>query len=455
VEIREVQDDASLAALAPAWRELHERSRSRNVYLGPEFISPWWSALGRVRGGAAERPGGLGRDSAAEGLRILTAYEDGRLVGLAPLQLQTVTVDGLPAPIRVLSFLGDVFITRYRDFLTEPGKGPEFCAAAWSHLCGDGGAGWDAVFLSGLQEESPTGQQSVEVLNRLAPAGLRHVRFKSMTEGGLTAENVKDARQDLRLAAAASNADPALRAELERQAAESPDAELLPALDRLSEAHPDLAPLVAGARARLKSRMQDLEYPYIALPPTWDDYKASLSRKTRAALRNDANQLARAGEVSYETIESGFDAGADFEDLVRLHRLMLGDGSLTLNEQTLAMQKAAIAACAGRGWLRLIFLRLAGARVGVIACFDHEGRRYAALLGRDPAVRGSLGILAITRAIEDAIARGLTDLDFGPGHVRYKERFTKTVRKVTNLLAKRDSVPMGLRDLAPRLSMFG
>lgn len=455
MEIREIQDDQEFATLAPAWRDLHLRSGTRNVYLGPEFLGPWWSALGRLRGGAAQRPGGLGGDSAAEGLRILAGIEQDRLVGLAPLQLLTVSVDGLAGPIRVLSFLGDVFITRYRDFLAEAGREADFCGAVWSHLCSDGAAGWDAVLLGGLHEESTTGQLSVDALNRLALPGLRHVRFKSMTQGGATPDNLKQARQDLRLAAVSRKTDKAQRSELESLAAEASDEQLPPALEALAAKHPEMAPFFADSRARLKSRLQDLEYPFVALPASWEAYKETLSRNTRDALRKDANQLARSGDVDYETVESNFDGGADFEDLVHLHRLMLGDASFTLNEQTLEMQKAAFLGCARRGWLRLIYLRLNRRRVAAIASFDFGERRYAALLGRDPSVRGSLGILAITRAIEDAISRGLTELDFGPGHVRYKERFTIGLRKVTNLLAKKDSVPLGLRDLAPRLAMFG
>lgn len=452
MEIREIRDDQGFADLAPAWRDLHTRSETRNVYLAHEFLHPWWAHLGRLRGGAADRPGGLGRDSEAIGVRIALGVEGDRVVGLAPFQYSNVTIDGLAEPVRVLSLLGDVFITRYRDFLVERGRDADFVGALWSHLCG-AGEEWDVVLLGGLHEESTAGQLSVEALNRLAPQGLRHVRFRSVTAGGPTEDNLKEAREDARLASASRATPDSLRPPLRGLADSTSDADLTSSLTAFAAANPSIAPVLERSIRRLRSPFQDMEYPYVALSGAWADYKASLTKNTRDSLR--LNPLTRLGEVDYEVVSEDFDVDAHFDDLVRLHHHIAGVDSMTLNARTVGAQKAILLGLARRGWLRLAFLRVNRRRIAAIVSFDGGDRRYVSLVGRDPETPGSPGLLMMANAIEDAMSAGMKEVDLGPGDIRYKQRFSHAVRKVTNLLVKRDTVGVGLRDFAPRLLMFG
>ena len=467
MQIEEVRDGQLFERLRQGWSELHARAGLANVYLAHEFVYTWWKHLGGLAGGCADRAGGLGRSSSAEGLRILVGTDGHRIVGVAPLQTLRVEVDGLPRPIRVLCLLGDVFLTRYRDFLVEAGREGEFVEAVWAHLCQENDPGWDAAFLGNLHEDSPTARLSAPALRRHGPPTLRQARFRSKIAGGLTPENLTDVRAALREAAASRKVPDAARSRLESLAGRltldaegttpelPPEAlarEILAALDAVQSDHPEARDFLQSPAGLLRARLVDLEYPYVALPRTWNDYKESLSGQTRRRLRRDVDKLARAGALSYETVGSDFDGAADFDDLARLHRHTAGEKSLTMNRQTLDMQREVLEACAARGWLRLSFLRLNGKRVAALACYDYRSHRYAALIGRDPSAPSSPGMVIIARAIEEAIGLGLRELDLGPGHVRYKQHLTRRVRRVNNLLVKKESVPLSIHDLALRLN---
>jgi hypothetical protein len=467
VQIEEVRDGQRFERLRQGWSELHARAGLSNVYLAHEFVYTWWKHLGGLQGGCADRAGGLGRSSSAESLRVLVGTDGNRIVGVAPLQTLRVEVDGLPRPIRVLCLLGDVFLTRYRDFLVEAGREGGFVEAVWAHLCQANDPAWDAAFLGNLHEDSPTARLSAAALQRHAPAALRHARFRSKIAGGLTPENLTDVRAALREAAASRKLPDAARSRLESLAGRltlaeegaapepPPEAfakEILAVLDEVQSQHPETREAVQGPAGLLRARLIDLEYPYVPLPSTWDDYKESLSGQTRRRLRRDVDKLARAGAVSYETVGTDFDGAAHFDDLARLHRCTVGERSLTMNLQTLDTQREVLEGCAARGWLSLSFLRLNGQRVAALACYDYGGRRYASLIGRDPSAPSSPGMVIIARAIEEAIALGLQELDLGPGHVRYKQHLTRSVRRANNLLVKKESVPLSIHDLAVRLN---
>lgn len=409
VTIQEVRDEARFEELRGAWSALHLRSEVSNIYLAPEFIHTWWKHLGALDPGSFGATGGLGQGSRGEGLRILVGTDGDQMVGVAPLQMLRVELEGFPEPLRVLALVGDVFLTRYRDVLAAPDRQRDFLDALWAHLSQGDDPGWDVVLLGNLPEESPTRRLSTAALQRHK---VRNASFRSKVAGSASPEDLREVTAD-----------------------------------RLATASERTARL-------LRDRLVDMEYPYVALPPTWEEYKAALSYRTRRTLQGDANKLARAGTITYECVGSEFDPVADFDDLVRLHRGILGESSVTLNPRTLEMQRELLAGCAARGWLRLFFLKVNAKRIAALACYDYRDRRYAALLGRDREAPASPGILIITHAIEDAITRGLRELDFGPGHVRYKQHLSRATRRVSNLLVKRDVVPLSLHDLAMKLHGF-
>ena len=123
---------------AGEWRDLNLRSRSGNMFLGPEWLEPWWKHFGE------------GRD-----LATLCVREGGRLIGLLPVFIETARLGGVE--VRRLAFLGDGDTgCDDLDLLSEPGREREViehCLARLVELP------WDVCDLDGLWRESFTALQ--------------------------------------------------------------------------------------------------------------------------------------------------------------------------------------------------------------------------------------------------------------------------------------------------------
>lgn len=130
-------DAAAFAAAREEWNGLLARSASDTVFLTWEWLVSWWEAYG---GGRA--------------LRLLAAREDGRLVGVAPLQERTVRSVG-PLRARALATLGDGSgDSDYLDWISERGREPDLVAAACAHLDADRSS-WDLLLVNEIPAGSP------------------------------------------------------------------------------------------------------------------------------------------------------------------------------------------------------------------------------------------------------------------------------------------------------------
>jgi CelD/BcsL family acetyltransferase involved in cellulose biosynthesis len=120
------------------WRALNDRARTGTMFLGPEWLLPWWRRFGE------------GREMASICLR-----EGGRLIGFLPLFLERVRLGGIE--VRRLAFLGDGETgCDYLDALAEPGREREVldhCLAKLVELP------WDLCDLDGLWREGFTALQ--------------------------------------------------------------------------------------------------------------------------------------------------------------------------------------------------------------------------------------------------------------------------------------------------------
>ena len=126
---------------APAtdeWRALNQRARAGTMFLGPEWLEPWWKHFG------------AGRE-----LATICVREGGRLIGLLPLFIERARLGGIE--LRRLAFLGDGQTgCDYLDVLAEPGREREVlerCLAKLIELP------WDLCDLDGLWRESFTALQ--------------------------------------------------------------------------------------------------------------------------------------------------------------------------------------------------------------------------------------------------------------------------------------------------------
>src|SRR3954467_2334783 len=95
LETRIVREVEQLAALGPSWSRLWQRCPNATVFQSPEWLLAWWRAFcpGEIMSATVER--------------------DGRLLGLAPLYLESGTAGGS------LLTLG-ISISDYVDVLIDP-----------------------------------------------------------------------------------------------------------------------------------------------------------------------------------------------------------------------------------------------------------------------------------------------------------------------------------------------
>ncbi len=127
------------------WEELLSRAPAANIFLTFDWLATWWRHYGQ-----------------AARLWILCAYEDGVLVGLAPLMIQERRLAGFLVYRRV-AFLGTGISDRL-DLLLTPGSERAVLTAIVTELRG---RRWDVVDLQEIPESSITAKVFPEVAESL------------------------------------------------------------------------------------------------------------------------------------------------------------------------------------------------------------------------------------------------------------------------------------------------
>jgi len=118
VSIRCVDTASELATLAAGWNAVLAKSRTRNPFLTFEWMSTWWDVFG-----------------ADDELSVLVAEEEGQILGIAPLYMETVR-HGPGIKIPQLSLLGDKTVgSDFLDLIVVEGREGDVVPAMLSHLC--------------------------------------------------------------------------------------------------------------------------------------------------------------------------------------------------------------------------------------------------------------------------------------------------------------------------------
>jgi CelD/BcsL family acetyltransferase involved in cellulose biosynthesis len=205
--------------------------------------------------------------------------------------------------------------------------------------------------------------------------------------------------------------------------------------------------IVAGLAAEFGWSVEtavDNVCPLIALPPTWEQYLARLSKKDRHELRRKIGRLERAeaGErfavvgATGDLADDG-DLDAAIDDFFRLHRLSGQDKNGFWTPAMERFFRRLIAEARDRGWLRLAFQEVAGQRAAAVLSFRYGDRYYVYNSGYDPAYRDyAAGVVGMGRAIRSAIAEGATIFDLLQGDEKYKYDFGAVDTQVHRLLAR-------------------
>ena len=123
----------TLEPLAPAWNELVAAGVTNAPFLRYEYLSTWWSTRGGGEWPAAE-------------LAVVTASENDRLVGIAPLFLTDSR----------LMLLGSIEISDYLDLIVRPEHHSLFVSALLEWLDQSYSQPWSALDWVNVPEDSIT-----------------------------------------------------------------------------------------------------------------------------------------------------------------------------------------------------------------------------------------------------------------------------------------------------------
>jgi len=183
------------------------------------------------------------------------------------------------------------------------------------------------------------------------------------------------------------------------------------------------------------------------------DWLAARSRNFRSQARQGRRRLSEAGAICRQLAEPEAIAAA-LPDLARLHHMRREPrgGSAVLDDRGLRMLAVAAGelAPAGRLWIS----QVAG-REGTVAAllFVAAGGTGAYWNGGfdDAWGRSRPRLQALLAAVEEAVGRGLRELDLGPGDQHYKGRLADRRRELVSVsLRPRDSrYPLTAARLAP------
>ncbi len=129
-----------LDTIAVEWNALLENSASHVPFLRYEYLHAWW----KTRGGG-EWPFDQSR------LKVITAKQDGHLLGIAPL-FSAPNLQNEPS----LLFIGSIEVSDFLDFIVNPHDLPAFIPALLDFLEEQDDPKWQTLDLYNILDDSPT-----------------------------------------------------------------------------------------------------------------------------------------------------------------------------------------------------------------------------------------------------------------------------------------------------------
>jgi CelD/BcsL family acetyltransferase involved in cellulose biosynthesis len=178
--------------------------------------------------------------------------------------------------------------------------------------------------------------------------------------------------------------------------------------------------------------------PFLALPPSWDEYLASLPSKYRHEIKRKSRKLAEeAGGFAIVTAD-GETLIPLLDRFVELHRTSEGPkGVFMVPGMEIFFRRLGEAFCAD-GVFRLTFIEVSGQLAAGTIGFVWGGTSYLYNSAFDRSW-GTLapGMVLVAEDIRLAIEEGCTGFDLLKGDYAYKYRFGSTPRAVKRLLVTR------------------
>ncbi len=158
-----------------------------------------------------------------------------------------------------------------------------------------------------------------------------------------------------------------------------------------------------------------------ALPNSWDEYLAGLSKKDRHELRRKMRRLEGSGEARQYACTDPDSLSEHMAEFLRLLKASRPDKAEFLTPERERFFHRAALELAKRGQIRLSFLDLDGVCVASAMCFDYHDSLLLYNSGYDPAYSSlSVGLLNTVLCVKEAIEEGKRFFDFLKGSESYK-----------------------------------
>ena len=200
----------------------------------------------------------------------------------------------------------------------------------------------------------------------------------------------------------------------------------------------------ASSSARVAVLGPPDQLPYLLLPSSWDEYKASRSRSFRSQLGRKMRSLRRDHDVVITRVTDAPGLEAALESLFRLHdrRWEQRAGDSAFAPSTRAFHRRLVGATTSAGWTRIFVMEIDGAPAAAWYGWRLGDRTLYYQSGFDPAwQRHSVGFLLLAETIKGAIEEGCSEYDMLLGDESFKARFADRAREGRRVtLARRISV---------------
>ena len=184
-----------------------------------------------------------------------------------------------------------------------------------------------------------------------------------------------------------------------------------------------LAHLIAIAREREYEVLCQDEAVSVELdlPPTWDEYLATLGKKQRHEVRRKLRRLWETDNVDYRCFAVSQDSDTFMDTFLNLFSLSHEDKSDFMTPRMESFFRSLARAMAEIGLLRFGVIELDGQTAAMIMGFEYNDSMYLYNSAYDPNYRHlSVGLLSKVLCLKESIERGRKKWDFLKGGEPYK-----------------------------------
>jgi len=178
---------------------------------------------------------------------------------------------------------------------------------------------------------------------------------------------------------------------------------------------------IAGNRGyQVLCRPEDVSLE-LELPPTWDEYLATLTAKQRHEVRRKLRRLSEASRVDYHFIQNSAAVPDAMDTFLKMFTESREDKATFLTAQMESFFRSLASTMAEAGMLRLGVLEMDALPTAMIMCFAYDDCVYLYNSGYDLQYNSlSVGLLSKVLAIKESIEEGAKRFDFLKGNEIYK-----------------------------------